>query len=259
MGKKLGENKTRLYRQVVDGVLALIDSGDFPVGSRLPAEREMSERFGVSRPTIREAVIALEAMGRVAVGNGSGVYVTEYRGVKGVESSVSPFELLETRVLVEGESAALAASMITPEQLQALGKALQEMEEENRCGRTDSNFADRKFHSIIAEATNNRVLTTMIENLWETQDGLRHIKIAHQAVCTADPNARMKEHQAIYDALASGDSHAARIAMRKHFARGIDALHRSTEEEAVEAVRRKLTETRERFSMNRLNETVAAK
>ena len=73
MGKKLGENKTRLYRQVVDGVLALIDSGDFPVGSRLPAEREMSERFGVSRPTIREAVIALEAMGRVAVGNGSGV------------------------------------------------------------------------------------------------------------------------------------------------------------------------------------------
>jgi DNA-binding FadR family transcriptional regulator len=259
LGKNLGEKKPRLYRQVVDGVLALIDSGDFPVGSRMPAEPEMSERYGVSRPTIREAVIALEAMGRVAVGNGSGVYVTEYRGVKGVESSVSPFELLETRVLVEGESAALAASMITPEQLQSLAEALQEMEEENRRGRTDSNFADRKFHSIIAEATNNRVLTTMIENLWETQDGLRHIKMAHQAVCTADPNARMKEHQAIYDALASGDSHAARIAMRKHFARGIDALHRSTEEEAVEAVRRKLTETRERFSMNRLNETVATK
>ncbi|MFW2422295.1 MAG: FadR/GntR family transcriptional regulator [Porticoccaceae bacterium] len=259
MGRNHGDNKKRLYRQVVDGVVALIDSGEYPVGSRLPAEREMSERFGVSRPTIREAVIALEAMGRVAVGKGSGVHVVEWRGVKGVESTVSPFELLETRVLVEGESAALAASMITPDQLEALAEALKEMEQENLTGKTDSNMADRKFHSIIAEATNNRVLTTMIENLWETQDGLRHIKMAHQAVCTSEPGVRLKEHQAIYEALASGDSQAARFAMRKHFARGIDALHRSTEEEAVEAVRRKLTETRERFSMNRLNETVSAK
>lgn len=258
MGRKQGENKTRLYRQVVDRVVGLIDSGEYPVGSRLPAEREMSERFGVSRPTIREAVIALEAMGRVAVGSGSGVHVVEWRGVKGVESTVSPFELLETRVLVEGEAAALAASMISAEQLQSLAEALDEMAEENKVGQTDSNFADRKFHTIIAEATNNRVLITMIENLWETQDGLRHIKQAHQAVCTSQPQVRLKEHQAIYDALASRDSHAARTAMRKHFTRGIDALHRSTEEEAVEAVRRQLTETRERFSMNRLNQTVSA-
>ncbi|NND00399.1 MAG: FadR family transcriptional regulator, partial [Gammaproteobacteria bacterium] len=65
----------RLYRQVVEKMSVLIDSGEYPIGSRLPPERELAERFSVSRPTIREAVIALEAKGRIAVKGGSGMYV----------------------------------------------------------------------------------------------------------------------------------------------------------------------------------------
>ena len=246
----------RLYRQVVEQILQLIDSGEYPVGTRLPAERELSERFGVSRPTIREAVIALEAKERVAVKTGSGVYVLEKKEVKGVDSSVSPFELLETRVLVEGEAAALAASMISDEQILELEQALAEMALENEQGDIESHAADSKFHRIIAAATNNRVLSTMIENLWAAQEGLHHIRKAHQAICMANPQVRLDEHRAIYQALADRDPHAARVAMRKHFERGIDALHQTTEEEAVQEVRRKLSETRARFSMNRLNETV---
>lgn len=253
MAENKGASRKRLYRQIVDQILQSIDSGEYPVGSRLPPERELSDRFDVSRPTIREALIALEAMERVAVKRSSGVYVLEWKQIKGVEGDVSPFELLETRVFVEGEAAALASSMITDEQLQSLKLALAEMAQENADGHSESDVADRKFHSIIAAATCNRVLSSMIENLWEVQEGLYHIKVAHQAICTADQLARLNEHQAIYDALAKRDAHAARAAMRNHFARGITALHQTAEDEAVEEVRRKLSKSRERFSIDRLN------
>ena len=258
MAENQAGNRTRLYRKVVDQILQSIDSGEYPVGSRLPAERDLAEKYGVSRPTVREAVIALEAIGRVAVKTGSGVYVLEWKEVRGIGGNVSPFELLETRVVIEGEAAALAATMISDEQLQSLKLALEEMAMENQDGNTDSGIADRKFHAIIAESTNNRVLGSMIESLWDVQEGLHHIKAAHRSVCIEDPLTRLQEHEAIYDALASRDSQAARIAMRNHFTRGLNALHRTTEEEAVEEVRRKLSQTRERFSISRLNQTVLA-
>ena len=99
----------------------------------MPAERELVERFSVSRPTIREAVIALEAQGYVAVKTGSGVYVLERQAeIAVLGQSVSPFEVIESRVYIEGEAAALAAAMITPEQLAELDQALQEMAQENQ-------------------------------------------------------------------------------------------------------------------------------
>lgn len=243
----------RLYRQVVEQILQLIDSGEYPAGSRLPPERELSERFGVSRPTIREAVIALEARERVYVKTGSGVYVMARKEIKGVDSNASPFELLETRVLVEGEAAALAASMISERQLEELEGALQEMQRENEAGDVESNSADRKFHAVIAEATHNRVLSSMIKSLWDAQEGLQHIKMAHEAICMANPQVRLDEHRRIYDALASRDASGARAAMRAHFSRGIDALHQTAEQEALNEVKRKLSASRERFSIDRLN------
>ena len=258
MADNENSSKQRLYRQIVEQILQSMESGEFPAGTRLPAERELADKYGVSRPTIREAVIALEAMGRVSVKTGSGVYVLEGKGVAAVGSSVSPFELLETRVMIEGEAAALAASMITDEQIVELGAALDEMAQENETGNHDSDVADRRFHAVIAAATNNRLLTAMIENLWDVQEGLHHIRAAHNSVCKEDPAARLKEHQAIYDALAARDPQAARIAMRSHFGRGINALHQKTEQEAVEAVQRELSKTRERFSLSRLNQTSAA-
>ena len=99
---------TRLYRQVVTKILTLTDSGEYPAGSRLPSERELAERFSVSRPTIREAVIALEAQGVVTVKTGSGVYVRERQPeLLNLGQAVSPFELIEARVYLEGEAAGL--------------------------------------------------------------------------------------------------------------------------------------------------------
>jgi DNA-binding FadR family transcriptional regulator len=243
----------RLYRTIAKKLLSLINSGEFPAGSRLPAERELVERFSVSRPTIREAVIALEAQGYVEVKTGSGVYVLEPQTeIAGLGPSVSPFEVIESRVYIEGEAAALAAAMITPEQLAALDQALQEMAQENQQDSPASTVADRKFHSIISEATNNRVLSLLIAQLWDVQENLDNVRVVHEAVCMKDAPRRLAEHKAIYDALAEGDASAARVAMRSHFSRSLSALHETTEEAAVSEVRRIVSKMRERFSIERM-------
>ena len=243
----------RLYRTIAKELLSLINSGEFPAGSRLPAERELVERFSVSRPTIREAVIALEAQGYVTVKTGSGVYVLEPQTeIAGLGPSVSPFEVIESRVYIEGEAAALAAAMITPKQLAELDQALQEMAQENQQDSPASTVADRKFHSIISEATNNRVLSLLIAQLWDVQENLDNIRVVHEAVCMKDAPRRLAEHKAIYDALAEGDASAARAAMRSHFSRSLSALHETTEEAAVSEVRRIVSKMRERFSIERM-------
>ena len=104
----------------------MISSGTYPAGGRLPPERELAEQFSVSRPTIREAIIALEAKGLVRIKSGSGVYVLSPNAGgnlvpgHGEMREGSAFELTEARAALEGEAAALAARMITPEQLKAL-------------------------------------------------------------------------------------------------------------------------------------------
>lgn len=246
----------RLFRQVVEKISQLIESGEYAVGSRLPAERELADRFKVSRPTVREAIIALEAVGKVAVKTGSGMYVASNAAVSGPTGDISPFELLESRVLIEGEAAALAALLITPQQLEDLEIALDKMARENESVNLGPDCADRQFHTIIAEATHNKMLQKLIESLWDTQERLDHIRNAHNSVCSPAPDARIDEHRAILNALAGGDAQAARIAMRKHFARGIEALHAATEEEAVAEVRRMLSQTRERFSSNRIIDAI---
>jgi len=241
----------RLYVQVVEKIKHLIDSGEYSATSRLPAERQLAERFGVSRPTIREAVIALEAKGYVTVKVGSGVYVSERtQATEGLGSVVSPFELVEARVLIEGEAAALAAGMITDEQLDQLKTAIEEMAEDEETARA----ADRRFHSVISAATNNPAFSAIIRQLWDAQEGLEHIRQAHQSVCMQDNEKRLREHIAIYEALEQRDPKTARKSMRNHFSRVLDALHETNEAREVQRVQQQVSKIRERFSFDRLLE-----
>ncbi len=228
----------------------MISSGEFAPGSRLPTERELAEKYQVSRPTIREAIIALEATNRVSVKTGSGVYVLE-NPIQGAyyDSEVSPFEVLEARVLLEGESAALAAKMITEEELVLLQAAFNKIEQEDQNLDHSSSDADREFHTIIANATHNRVLGQQIHMLWEMQENLEHIKVAHQAVCSTEGAKRIREHKAILVAIAQRDSAAARTAMRNHFSNVLETMHAAIEEEALKAARLKGSQMRERFSL----------
>ncbi|MGI9221335.1 MAG: FadR/GntR family transcriptional regulator, partial [Woeseiaceae bacterium] len=111
----------RLFHTVADQIKEMINSGAFPPGSRLPGERELAERFEVSRVTIREAEIALQALGYINIKTGSGVYVLDPTdgGIEGWPN-LSAFELTEARLLFESEAAALAARHVDDTDLERL-------------------------------------------------------------------------------------------------------------------------------------------
>jgi DNA-binding FadR family transcriptional regulator len=240
----------RLYQQVAEKLMALIDAQKYRIGSRLPAERKLAERFKVSRPTIREAIIALELAGYVEVKTGSGVYVIEHSKGSSTASEldVGPFELTEARILFEGEAAALAATLITDEEIAQLEAALAEMNLANE-QKPSSEAQDRKFHMLIAQATRNSAIVSVIDELWELKINSPLNNRVFEKVRELGYRPRIEEHQTIVDAMRARDSHAARTAMREHLGRVINELLDATEVKAVEDVRKRATEDRERFSL----------
>lgn len=241
----------RLYQQVVVEIMALINSGEYPPGSRLPPERELAERFEVSRLTIREAVIALEVKEVVKVKTGSGVYVADRKQVQG-GAAIGPFELTQARAIFEGEAAALAALMINDAELAELEETLYLMDKENSEGNLTSQVADRKFHLIISRATRNAAILSTIQQLWNIRENSAEIRHAYDGVCKMGAENRLNEHKEIFEAIKKRDSNAARKAMHMHFTRIIEALLKVTEEEALEATRIQLNKSREQFSLSHL-------
>ena len=235
----------RLYRAIADQLAQLIEDGSFPPGSRLPGERELANRFGVSRVTIREAEIALQAVGRIEIKTGSGVYVCESQSADAsVLPDISAFELTEARSLVESEAAALAAKMVTHTTLRELERLISEMETGNAKAAIT---ADRGFHLTIAQASGNGALLYTIKNLLRMREEIANVKARYDSVCEDDPAARISEHKHILTALVARDSNAARAAMREHFMRLISAMLDVTEREALLEVRRHATASRQRY------------
>ena len=242
---------SRLYRRILNEILVRIDGGEFPVGGRLPPERELAERFGVSRPSIREVIIALEVLGRVEVKNGSGVYVLDCKtqNPPAYDPAISAFELTEARALIEGETAALAATMISDSQLEVLESALLGM------ARTDSDGAeeaDRQFHAVIADATGNKMLISVVRELWAVRTNSPVVHRAYQAICETDGQKRVDEHMEILVALQNRDAPAARMAMYRHFERILNKLIASNEQLQVQEIKRQTLERRKRFSLSHL-------
>jgi len=240
----------RLFQGIADRILELIRSGAFPPGSRLPGERELAERFQVSRVTIREAEIALQAQGVLAIKTGAGVYVCDDpKTVTEKLPEVSALELTEARSLFESEAAALAAPIISEETLARLDELLQVMAEDD--GDDDRmTEADREFHMLIASASGNQAITHVIGALWKLRTELPDVRNTHSAVCHHDGLTRQQEHGAIVDALRLRSPDAARAAMRGHFHRLLQAMLDVTEERELSEIRRKSDESRQRFLMS---------
>lgn len=240
----------RLFWRIVEKIENLIDTGIYPPGSKLPPERELAESYGVSRPTIREAIIALEVRERVEVKTGSGIYVTEKHTSDTNALRISAFELTQARALVEGEAAALAATTITEEELVALHQTLVDMEHE-----TSAENADKQFHLIISKATRNNAILVAVEKLWLLRGANEDIIDAYKGICNQSAHKRLEEHTAIYNALRNQDANAARSAMHYHFKRLINALFDASEQRALEEIRRKTSENRGRYSLDHLAHT----
>lgn len=243
----------RLYAQVAQTLAEQIASGDYPVGARLPSERDIAAATGVSRPTVREAILALELDGLVEVRTGSGVYVAARvpARAKADTTDFGPFEILEARLLIEGEACALAATLIDDEGVDALAAMVETMERANERDVAMSEEIDRRFHLGIAAATNNSALVAAVDMLWVARQRSPQYRLLSQKVRRAGIKPRTGEHLAIITALRNRDPHAARAAMRDHLRRVIDALLHATEseavEQAIEKARAKVAVTRRRY------------
>ncbi|WP_299194032.1 FadR/GntR family transcriptional regulator [uncultured Erythrobacter sp.] len=236
----------RLFQSVAEQIAGLIDAGAFPPGTRLPGERELAERLGVSRVTIREAEIALQAIGRLEIKTGSGVYVSEAQPEeRSALPGASAFEVTEARLLVESETAALAAHNITDEAVNKLARLVEQM---RTGGEEAANEADEEFHRTIAEASNNAAMVHTVKTLWRMRQEIPEVKATYEAVCIHDAESRTAEHEAIFVALRNRDPAGARAAMREHFHRLIETMLDATERMALEEVQEKATKSRERFT-----------
>lgn len=208
----------RLYRQVAEQVRALIDRGEFPAGSRLPTERELAVKLGVSRPTVREALIALEVDGRVKIRVGSGIYVLpapQRHRPSEIAPVAGPFEVLEARALIEGAVAGAAAAKATVQDIKALDDALALMRGTRHPG-PESIAADRSFHVAIANIVGNDPVAEIVEKLFDQRVNPYFEQLARYFETPASWNVALDEHAAIRDAIARHDAAGAAAAMRAH-------------------------------------------
>ncbi|MGS1077773.1 FadR/GntR family transcriptional regulator [Pseudoxanthomonas beigongshangi] len=232
----------RLYQQIADQLRGMINRGEFPPGSYLPPERELSQQFGVSRTSLREALIALEVLGLVRVRVGDGVSVVgpdadeappvehaldrarqlnpwtldpELGVVADFDAEIPPFSLLSARRLVEPETAALAAENASDDQIAGIEEALQRNIADNQHAST-THPGDRLLHIRIADASGNPAYSLLIRHLLGHQYGAMFQRV--QALYTVEdmPRRSELEHEAIVDAIRDRDPEAARAAMERH-------------------------------------------
>lgn len=207
----------RLYQQVADSIRKQIQSGSAPPGSRLPSEKVLAQQLGVSRPTVREAMIALEIAGLVEIRTGSGSFVRrrDSLALPSVDTGPGPIELLNARILIEGEIAAEAAQKATPEDLDAIAAKLQEMASVIARGE-HSRSADQAFHVAIARASGNDVLASIVGELWAGMFSPLFHQFSEHTRLVRRQEAALNEHRTIFAALRTRDALAARAAMRHH-------------------------------------------
>ncbi|MDP9901585.1 FadR/GntR family transcriptional regulator [Variovorax ginsengisoli] len=218
----------RLYRQIAGQLRTLIAQGEFAAGDRLPAERDLAQQLGVSRPSVREALIAMEVEGWVEVRTGSGVYVLGRPAQAKASANAAPaapaaldaaewgpLELIRARRVIEGETAAIAALQGKRRHFDAMAAAIASMREmaDRALMPLDG---DRAFHVAIVEAGGNTVLTETVERFWDSRRGPVFTRLGGYFETVPSWRAAIAEHEAVYDAVVARDASAARQAMHAH-------------------------------------------
>jgi DNA-binding FadR family transcriptional regulator len=192
-------------------IVELVETGELSVGDKLPAESDMAQAFGVSRPVVREALGALRAVGilRSRAGYGSVVASRRPDGLL-LLGRHTYGELYEVRCNLEVAAAADAARRRTPGQLESLAHLVAELD---ACADVREWVElDTAFHVTLAAATGNRVLVRIVENL-------RDLMTEHSLTAAELPGRREqanREHRAVYDAVSSQSPPDARKSMRRH-------------------------------------------
>ena len=236
----------RLYYQIGERIAGLIAGGEFPPGANLPAERELAARLGVSRSSVREAVVALEVMGLVEVRVGNGVLVLpkarwlqesghregssfetrlaalprmqpdpELPLTIDLDAEVPPFALLQARRLVEPNTASLAALHASEPELSAIEAALLRNRADNRAG-SITHTGDRLFHIRIAQASGNHAYELFVTLLLGHRYGFVFQRLQRLYAPADMPGRSEREHEAVMAAIRARDPQAAHDAMAHH-------------------------------------------
>lgn len=208
----------KLYVQIADQIREQIVSGAAIPGQQLPSERDLAISLGVSRPTVREALIALEVAGLVEVRVGVGAFVRGQRehGDTLPELNHSPLEIMRARRLIEPEMGALAAQNIGEDGKARLLRVIETMRAETAADQWSSE-SDRALHMTIADACANSVLREILDGLWtsrgEEVDAAFH---QHLAGIAEVREHILDDHEKVVRAIIDGDAKAARAAMSGH-------------------------------------------
>ncbi|WP_332814142.1 FadR/GntR family transcriptional regulator [Ramlibacter sp.] len=211
----------KLSDRVYEHILERLVSGAFPVGARIPTELELGQRLGVSRPVVRDALQRMRDEGLLVSRQGSGTVV-----LRRPDSAIATFAPISSiadvqrcfvfRYAVEGEAAALAARQQDREAIARIAAGLKALEAATTAGRP-AEAEDFEFHHAIADATGNHFFSATLAGIREQILAGIHI---NRGLSLIRPRQRvatvMKEHEAIYNAIASADESKARQAMHRH-------------------------------------------
>lgn len=211
---------SRLYEQIVQQIEESIVKGDLKTGDQLPAERELAQRFGVSRTAVREAVKALREKGLVEAYSGRGTFITDGT-TQAVRQSLDLMvkigqqegsgHLAEVRAILEPEIAALAASRIQEPEITTMREAVAQMD---RAGNDPDGYieADLDFHLALAEGANNPLILSLLDSIV----GLLREQRLRIFQVPGGPARGQIHHKKILDAVERRDADDARSAMRAH-------------------------------------------
>jgi DNA-binding FadR family transcriptional regulator len=213
------DKNERLYIYVSQQIKQYLLANNFQEGDRLPSETELSREFEVSRATVREAIVALEVGGVLAVKRNVGAIVQKLSKevpLQTIVSEAGPFEQIQVRMLLEPEAAYLAAQRRSAKECELIEDAIKMMVNENKAGFA-SQDGDMQFHLLIAKAANHSLLCSHIESLWE----MRHNgQLWHQLQRSVDVSTMRTravfEHMKILEAIRSQNADNAKLLMAEH-------------------------------------------
>lgn len=227
----------KLYQQISQLIIDYIREGRFQPGEALPAERNLSKLLGVSRSSVREALIALEISGWVEIRVGNGVFVRSPMPddetpmdipVEPEFDVVSIQDLLKAREVIEGELAASAATNATDAQIGELTSLFQTM----RAALDDTmgfHEFDKRFHVLVGEMTGNPLLVSIVEDLWSKRYTPMFLRLEEHYSGNSLIRYWDNDHQAIVAAIVARDARRARTAMRRHIRNILSRLFRPAE------------------------------
>lgn len=213
--------RRRLHEEVVDQLVRAIHAGDFPVGARLPGERELSTIFGVTRPVIREALQSLERLGAVRIAQGERAEVLQVTPDLIATDADAREHFKKARLVAECGIARLAAERANDRNIRSLRKILVDQRAAKK-RRQDFIAVDGEFHAGIAHLADNPLFTSLIRGIFNWLSGYHMASVS----VPGREDLTLDEHAIIFDALEARDPEAAETAMRRHLTRANDLYRR---------------------------------